>query len=191
MAIKITNKMILLGGQPGSGKSTLGKEIAKNYKIPFFDKDLICDKFTNFITSEMSYKYDRNTSFYNNNIRNLEYDTVFQLGYEHANLGISSICISPFTNEFKSNEILDELNSKLQEYNVHFELIYIMVNASPQNIKKRLIERKRNEDKDKLNNWDTYIESKLSAHIASNVKIFINDDVNITLNDIIQYLDTV
>ena len=96
-----------------------------------------------------------------------------------------------YNNEFKSNEILDELNSKLQEYNVHFELIYIMVNASPQNIKKRLIERKRNEDKDKLNNWDTYIESKLSAHIASNVKIFINDDVNITLNDIIQYLDTV
>ena len=47
---------------------------------------------------------------YNNNIRNLEYDTVFQLGYEHANLGISSICISPFTNEFKSNEIQQQGN---------------------------------------------------------------------------------
>jgi dephospho-CoA kinase len=185
------NKMILLGGQPASGKTTLGKLLAGHYKISFFDKDLICDKFTNFITSRMTYKYDRSTSFYYDNIRNLEYDTLLNLGYEHAKLGISSISISPFTTEFKSDDLIEKMNSKLKEYNNNFELICIMINSNPQNIKERLISRKRDEDNDKLQNWDSYIETKLSANVANCIKVFINDDLDTTFNDIIDYLDSI
>jgi len=185
------NKMILLGGQPASGKTTLGKLLAEHYKISFFDKDLICDKFTNFITSQMTYKYDRSTSFYYDNIRNLEYDTLLNLGYEHAKLGISSISISPFTTEFKSDDLIEKMNSKLKEYNNNFELICIMINSNPQNIKERLISRKRDEDNDKLQNWDSYIETKLSANVANCIKVFINDDLDTTFNDIIDYLDSI
>ena len=38
---------VVLTGMMGSGKTTLGKELAKNLKIDFFDADKEIEKFTN------------------------------------------------------------------------------------------------------------------------------------------------
>jgi len=93
--------IILLGGMPASGKTTLGRMIAKELKIPFFDKDLLCDDYTNWVTERETWPNDRHSDLYRNHLRDLEYQIMLKQAYEHSKENLSSICISPLQVNFK------------------------------------------------------------------------------------------
>ena len=51
------HSLILLRGLPGSGKTTLAKELSENEKYPVFSVD---DYFTDIITNEYKFEFDKN-----------------------------------------------------------------------------------------------------------------------------------
>ena len=183
------NFVILLGGMPASGKTTLGRRIAKDFKIPFFDKDLLCDDYTNFVTERETYPNDRHSDFYRNHLRDLEYQIMLLQSYEHAKENICSICISPFTSEFQNTKTINQIEKNLKKANPSFELITIALRLSSEETKSRMISRGRKEDKDKLDDWDNYINEKLSIKFSSKLDLILdNSDMEDSLKKIKDYL---
>lgn len=181
--------VILLGGMPASGKTTVGRQLAKTLKIPFFDKDLLCDDFTNYIVSEKTYPFDRDSDFYRKELRNMEYDVTLKQAYEHAKEDISSICISPFTSEFSQEGKLELIEQKLKESNDEFALICIALTTNPEENKKRMQLRARKEDIDKLKDWDNYIKTKLNNLFVNRIDLVVeNNDTKKTIQKIVDYL---
>lgn len=157
----LKNKLILLGGMPASGKTTLGKEIAKSLKIPFLDKDTLCDMYTNFVVAKDTFPNDRSSDLYTKTLRFLEYDILFHVAFEQVSLNLCPILVAPFTSEFQDQEKINKIKEKLKIINPNYELVTILIEASEEKVKDQMIKRNRREDDKKLENWDEYIKEKL------------------------------
>lgn len=156
------NKLILVGGTPGSGKTYIGKEIAKKTGI-FIDKDTVSRYFTETLLEKLgSHKNDRESTIYLENVRDLEYSTMMKLAIENLELGLNVICSAPFIKEYTSEDWLTDL--ELEAEIVDAELISVWVHADEMTARERLIGRAADRDNHKLSNWDEYIEQV--KHVA-------------------------
>lgn len=155
------NKLILIGGMPASGKTTVGKQLASKLSLPFLDKDTLCDLYTNYVVGKETYSNDRASSLYTKTLRPLEYEILFHVAFEQVELGLSPVLVAPFSTEFVNNDMMDSLKLRLFKKNPSFQLVSILIEADPESVKERMTKRGRNEDSKKLENWDSYILDKI------------------------------
>lgn len=177
--------IILLGGMPATGKTSLGKKLCGQLKVPFFDKDLMCDDLTNLLTAKVTFPNDRSSTFYNDVIRDIEYKIMLNQSYEHLKVGISSVCISPFTKEFQSKESLDLIIKNIHDIDPNTKIYFIALTLSPEDTKQRMVSRGRKEDLDKLNDWESYIKSKVAMKFQENVTAINSSDSTECYKDIL------
>lgn len=180
--------IILLGGMPASGKTTLGRMIAKELKIPFFDKDLLCDDYTNWVTERETWPNDRHSDLYRNHLRDLEYQIMLKQAYEHSKDGINSICISPFTSEFQNDKKIEEIKNQALKSNSNVKVISIALILTADETKKRMIARGRKEDNDKLKYWNNYIKGKMSIKFSDKIDLILNGNDKNNLEKIIKMI---
>jgi len=76
------------------------------------------------------------------------------------------------TNQYK----IECIKHQLLDTNKEFKLIVINLICSLEELKSRIISRGREEDSDKLNNWDKYAKSKESL-VYVNTNFTSNNDV--------------
>lgn len=106
-------KVIFIAGPPASGKTWLGKAIAKHIGAAFLDSDTISQPFLSpNLTKNNGFK---DTDEYREVYRDLEYAALFNVMRENLELGISCIVVAPFRKEqfdpvFPEN-ILFEINN--------------------------------------------------------------------------------
>lgn len=182
-------QIIIVTGQPGTGKTTIGKHFAEYFDISFFDKDIICDDFTFFIMSKIyGNEYDKDSIHYKSNVRSLEYKTVMNIMESQINLNLSFVMVAPFTEEIQNGnnyfeKIIEE--SKLRDYDIYF--IHIQV---PENeLKERIEKRNKPEDKAKLENWQTYVKRFNENNLQEYVTKFVNYNIDDTIEDILNYIN--
>ena len=88
-------KLILVTSPPACGKTYVAKALAKNLKhIVYLDKDTLI------VLSKQIFKvagqpYDRSSAFFQQNIRDYEYDCVLDLAMEGATLAVIWVETSP------------------------------------------------------------------------------------------------
>jgi predicted kinase len=153
-------KLILIGGVPGSGKTTIGKELSK-VKAMFIDKDTISSLFTeSFLVALGSYKDDRESDVYASKVRYLEYDTMMCLALENISLGHDVVCSAPFIAQFNDDEWIRKLELEVKTFGA--KLVKVWVQADETTTRERIIARKASRDNAKLSDWDGYIAS--TAH---------------------------
>ena len=92
----MAKRLILIGGMPGSGKTHIGKELARRIGL-FVDKDTM----SRFFTEEMlqllgSHVDDRESETYLAHVRSVEYETMIKHALENIEIGHSVICSAPF-----------------------------------------------------------------------------------------------
>lgn len=99
--------------------------------------------------------YDRSSQFFEENIRNFEYDCIVALALEALDYDDIVLINAPFTREIRNMEYINSLRAKLSEKNA--KLVAIWVETSPEIVHQRM--KKRNSDRDtwKLAHWDEYI----------------------------------
>ena len=127
-------KLILVTSPPACGKTYVAKALAKNLKhVVYLDKDTLI------VLSKQIFKvagqpYDRSSAFFQQNIRDYEYDCVLALAMEA--LDYDDIVL---------------INAK------GATLAVIWVETSPEVVHQRMIERNSDRDTWKLAHWDEYL----------------------------------
>lgn len=160
-------KLILVGGVPGSGKTYIGKELARRIGV-FVDKDTISRFFAEPMLKLLgSHADDRESETYLANVRNVEYETMMKHAMENLELGRSVICSAPFIREFNDEQWLDDI--QLEAELIDAEVVKIWIHVDPATARERIVARGASRDLWKLANWDTYLagvpESAPSADI--------------------------
>lgn len=151
-------KLILVTSPPASGKTYVSKKLAEALKhVVYLDKDtLIC--LSSQIFKVAGQPNDRSSQFFEDNVRNYEYDAIVALALEALDYDDTVLINAPFTREIRDPEYIAGLREKLKAKNAR--LVVIWVDTSIEVCKQRMIERNSERDTWKLAHWDEYIAGR-------------------------------
>ena len=148
-------KMIIVVSPPACGKTFVSKELAKRLDNPvYLDKDTLIP-LSKQIFAVAGEPYDRSSQFFEDNVRNFEYDCIVELALEALDYNDTVLVNAPFSREIRNADYIKELREKLAKRGAR--LVSVWVETSPEIVHKRMIERNSDRDTWKLANWDEYI----------------------------------
>lgn len=164
----------LVIGEAGVGKSAIGKLIAKEKNYTYIDKDTATIRLTEQYLKESSptkNAHDRESAFYLETVRPLEYKIILALALENIELGNSVVLTAGFELEIQDENWL-HTNPEILKIRALADLHVVMITVDRQTLLNRLITRNELRDTWKLNNWDTYLKQVANTKITWNEKDF-------------------
>lgn len=148
-------KLILVTSPPACGKTFISKELAKALNhVVYLDKDTLIG-LSKQIFKVAGEEYNRSSDFFEENIRDYEYDVILDLAFEALEYADTVLINAPFTREIRDKKYMDSMRKKLEEKDA--KLVVIWVETDKEVCHKRMIERNSSRDTWKLENWDKYI----------------------------------
>lgn len=180
-------KLILVTSPLASGKTYISKLLAKwlNHVV-YLDKDTLITLSKHIFTAA-GQPFDRSSDFFEQYIRNPEYDCIVALALEALEYEDIVLINAPFTREIRNMEYILNLKDKLSEKNAN--LVAVWVETSPEVVHERMIRRNSERDTWKLAHWDEYL-AECNFNIPSNLDDpKIKDDLLIIKNDNQQELE--
>lgn len=151
----MVKKLILVTSPPACGKTYVSKALAKRLQhVVYLDKDTLIT-LSKQIFTVAGQPYNRSSDFFEEQIRNYEYECVVELALEALEYDDIVLINAPFTREIRDMAYMNQLKTKLKEKDA--TLVVIWVETSPDVVHKRMIERNSDRDTWKLENWDEYI----------------------------------
>lgn len=150
-------KLILVTSPPACGKTFVSKELSKALShVVYLDKDtLIC--LSKQIFKVAGEEYNRSSDFFEENIRDYEYEAIVALALEALDYDDIVLINAPFTREIRDKAYIDGLKEKLKDKNA--KLVVIWVETSVEVCRQRMVERNSDRDTWKLTHWKEYIAS--------------------------------
>ena len=149
--------MILVTSPPACGKTYISKQLAKNLKhVVYLDKDTLIP-LSNRVFAAAGEEINRSSKFFEDNIRDYEYETIVDIGVEALEYDHIVLINAPFTKEVHDEETLERFRTKLRKKNA--KLVIIWVVTDPKVCHQRMIARNSDRDTWKLRHWDQYIKT--------------------------------
>ena len=149
--------MILVTSPPACGKTYISKQLAKNLKhVVYLDKDTLIP-LSNRVFAAAGEEINRSSKFFEDNIRDYEYETIVDIGVEALEYDDNVLINAPFTKEVHDEETLERFRTKLRKKNA--KLVIIWVVTDPKVCHQRMIARNSDRDTWKLRHWDQYIKT--------------------------------
>ncbi|WP_454852242.1 GntR family transcriptional regulator [Promicromonospora soli] len=151
-----TPRTFLIGGHPGSGKSELGRVMARLTGSAMIDTDTITRHVTEMLLERLGRPpHDRESRTYLDHVRPLETEAVLSVIQENANAGIGVIGNAPFVTEFQDNAWIDRVSEGLRTAGVDLTLVWVRCDA--ETMRTNLRRRGAARDMHKLAHWDDHI----------------------------------
>lgn len=149
--------MILVSSPPACGKTYISRQLAKNLKhVVYLDKDTLIP-LSKQIFRVAKKPYNRSSDFFEENIRDYEYEVILDLGFEALLYDDTVLINAPFTREMRDKEYIDALKAKLADYGA--KLVIIWVVTDPEVCRERMIRRNSDRDVYKIRHWDEYVKT--------------------------------
>ncbi|MDD5952851.1 MAG: AAA family ATPase [Oscillospiraceae bacterium] len=149
-------KMILVTSPPGCGKTYISKQLAKNLRhVVYLDKDTLIP-LSNRVFDVAGQQRNRSSDFFEENIRDYEYETIINVGMEALEYDDIVLINAPFTEEVHDELFLILFSSMLREKGA--ELVVVWVVTDPEVCHQRMIQRNSDRDTWKLAHWDEYVK---------------------------------
>lgn len=172
-----TQYLVIITGCAGSGKTTIGEELAKQLKYAYIDKDTVTREFTDFILCKLgSFAGDRESDLYRTEILPIEYRVTFKVCREVLSNGNNVILTIPFISQISDwNKWLEiKKESKIPD-NVVVKFIWIHHNIDTE--KKNILKRGALRDSYKIKHWEEYAKSVegIEPTFEYNAYIYVND----------------
>ncbi len=101
--------------------------------------------------------YDRSSDFFEEQIRDYEYEVILNLGFEALLYDDTVLINAPFTREIRDKAYIEALTEKLSKYNARLTVIWVV--TSPQVCRERMLRRNSDRDIYKIKHWDEYIKT--------------------------------
>ena len=154
----MTKRMILVTSPPASGKTFVSQQLAKKLPhIVYLDKDALIP-LSNRVFHVAGKEYNRSSDFFEENIRNYEYITILNIGFEALEYADLVLINAPFTREIRDNQYITELKAKLADKGA--DLVLIWVETDIEVTRQRMIERNSPRDTWKIANWEQYVAGR-------------------------------
>ncbi|MCU6712467.1 ATP-binding protein [Paenibacillus sp. J5C_2022] len=151
-------KLVFFAGVAGTGKTTVARKLSDKMPAAFLDRDTIGGRFVEAILEMKGLdKNDRDSQFYKDNLRDLEYDATRDVCVENLAAGQNVFMISPFTAELKNREWIEEViaDAGLSREQVDVKVAVITLQDMELQ-KERIVERRTERDKWKLEHWSDF-----------------------------------
>ncbi len=151
----MVKKLILVTSPPACGKTFISKALAKRLNhVVYLDKDTLIT-LSKQIFVVAGEPYNRSSEFFEENIRDYEYECVVDLALEALEYDDIVLINAPFTSEIRDMDYINNLKEQLKEKNA--TLVVIWVETDPEVVHQRMISRDSDRDTWKLEHWDEYI----------------------------------
>ncbi|SEO22760.1 AAA domain-containing protein [Amphibacillus marinus] len=151
-------KLVFFVGVAGTGKTTVAEKIVEQIPAAFLDRDTVGGRFVErFLELQGFDKDDRDSKFYKENLRDLEYDTTKDICIENLRVGQNVFMISPFTAELKNEHWLEGVLAaagKTKDQVAVKVIVVTLDNIEQQRL--RIENRGTVRDTWKLENWSNY-----------------------------------
>lgn len=148
-------RLILVTSPPASGKTYISKQLAKALKhVVYLDKDTLI-VLSHQIFKVAGAEVNRSSDFFEEHIRNYEYDATLALAMEALEYDDIVLINAPFTREIRDTAYIDNLKQQLKEKDARLTVVWVETDVSV--VKERMIKRNSPRDTWKLENWDEYI----------------------------------
>lgn len=149
-------RLILVTSPPASGKTYISKQLAKALKhVVYLDKDTLI-VLSHQIFKVAHQEVNRSSDFFEEHIRNYEYDAILALAMEALEYDDIVLINAPFTREIRQTNYIDGLKKQLAEKQARLTVVW--VETAVDVVKQRMIERNSPRDTWKLAHWDEYIQ---------------------------------
>jgi predicted kinase len=159
-------RLILVTSPPASGKTYISKQLAKALKhVVYLDKDTLI-VLSHQIFKVANQEINRSSDFFEENIRNYEYEATLALAMEALEYDDIVLINAPFTREIRDQAYIDNLKSQLEEKGARLTIVWVVTDIDV--VRQRMIDRNSPRDTWKLANWDEYIKD-VNFDIPSNL----------------------
>lgn len=149
-------RLILVTSPPASGKTYISKQLAKALKhVVYLDKDTLI-VLSHQIFKVANQEVNRSSEFFEEHIRNAEYDAILALAMEALEYEETVLINAPFTREIRDINFINSLKQQLAEKGAVLSIVWVITDIEV--VKSRMIERNSPRDTWKLANWDSYIK---------------------------------
>jgi predicted kinase len=154
--IIVVKRLILVTSPPASGKTYISKQLAKALKhVVYLDKDTLI-VLSHQIFKVANQDVNRSSDFFEEHIRNYEYDAILALAMEALEYDDIVLINAPFTREIRDIAYVDNLKQQLAERDARLTVVWVETDVAV--VKERMIQRNSSRDTWKLENWDEYIK---------------------------------
>lgn len=149
--------MILVTSPPACGKTYISKQLAKNLShVVYLDKDTLIP-LSKQIFRAAKKPYDRSSDFFEEQIRDYEYEVILDLGFEALLYDDTVLINAPFTREIRDAEYIRKLRDKLNKLGARLTVIWVV--TTPEVCRERMLRRNSDRDLYKIRHWDEYIQT--------------------------------
>lgn len=150
-------RLILVSSPPACGKTFISKQLAKNLPhVVYLDKDTLIP-LSRQIFRVAKKPYDRSSDFFEEQVRDYEYEVILELGMEALQYSDTVLINAPFTREIRDSAYIAALKSKLEAVGATLTVIWVV--TTPEVCRARMIRRNSDRDTSKIRNWDEYIKT--------------------------------
>lgn len=149
-------RLILVSSPPACGKTFISKQLAKNLRhVVYLDKDTLIP-LSKQIFRVAKKPYDRSSDFFEEQIRDYEYEVILNLGFEALQYDDTVLINAPFTREVRDPDYIANLRGKLAEHDAKLTIIWVV--TSPEVCHARMVRRNSDRDTYKIKHWDEYVK---------------------------------
>lgn len=151
-------RVILIGGYAGSGKTELGRILAKSTGWPIIDKDTTTRSVVEAALESLGQSpHDRESDLYLNVIRPAEYNALMATLVENVQCGVSVIVSAPFIRELNDPTWCDRLVARVESLGAELYVVWVQCDIATMHTYLR--HRGAARDAAKLAAWDEYVSS--------------------------------
>jgi predicted kinase len=150
--------VLLIGGYAGSGKTELGRILARETGWSMLDKDTLTRPVVEAALEMIGLSpHDRESEGYLTKVRPREYEALSAAMLENVGCGNSTIVTAPFITEFRQEAWINRIRATLKDLNASATLVWVYCNDESM----RLYIRRRGAARDgaKLADWNGYVNS--------------------------------
>jgi predicted kinase len=168
--------IILVCGYPASGKSLVGKQLARRLACCYLDKDTMTSPFADRLLLALGQPVgDRDSEVYRREVRPLEYECLLAVGFETAEAGVAVVLSAPFIGQLVDADWMSRLRHTADARELDLKIVWVHCDRS--RLFQRMALRASPRDRAKLSSWTAYaakLDEQLPRHISGECFLFDN-----------------
>lgn len=150
-------RVVMVGGYPGSGKTELGRILARETGWPMLDKDTLTRPVVEAALEVLGQSpHDRESEAYLSRIRPREYEALEDATKENVQCGSSVIVTAPFIREFNDPAWMARKHAAYEDADVNLTIVWVY--CDPDTMLTYVRRRGAARDAVKLADWPTYVD---------------------------------